>query len=95
MTVWLMHGCLVTGRRLKRVQMAAAPELCTLRRKLLDAAIVDRAGGAKATGVKWWLQFCCFGVGIRPVQHLGSDATSWERLQAETTLMDFATWLLS
>ena len=90
-----MCAYLASGRPLQRIQMASVPEVGALRRKLLDAAVADMAGGAKATGVRWWLRFCCFGVGIRPVQHLESDATSWEKLQAETTLMDFVTWLVT
>ena len=48
---------------LLKIAKAAEPALGILRQKLLKAAVVDREGGAKATGVRWWLRYVVLGSG--------------------------------
>jgi len=65
----------------------------SLRQTYLDAATADRSGGAKSTGVRWWLKFCLYGRSESPVTRFGSDASLEAKLAAEQLLMDFVLWL--
>ena len=64
-----------------------------LRQTYLDAATADMAGGAKATGVRWWLKFCLLGRNTSPVTDLHAGSPWAEVLEAEQLLVDFVLWL--
>ena len=64
-----------------------------IRQTYLDAATADRSGGAKTTGVRWWLKFCLYGRSVSPVTHLHAGSPFAEKLEAEQLLMDFVLWL--
>ena len=59
------------------------------------AAVADRSGGARATGVRHWLKYNIHGVGLPPIQHLAGSATTAEKLEAEMRLMNFVVWLVT
>ena len=65
----------------------------SLRQLYLNAAVRDRAGGAKSTGVRWWLKFCVFGRSEFPTTRLTASSSLEDKLKAEQLLMDFAIWL--
>ena len=65
----------------------------SLRQLYINAAVRDRAGGARSTGVRWWLKFCVFGRSTSPVTSLTASSPMEAKLEAETLLMDFAIWL--
>ena len=73
---------------------AASPRLQDLTQRLLLSAVASRDGGASAQGVKWWLRFNVLGAGLSPVQHLDSTSPRWQKLEAESRLMNFVTWLV-
>jgi hypothetical protein len=77
--------------RVVRGQTAAARS--SIRQTYLDAATADRSGGAKTTGVRWWLKFCLFGRSVSPITRLQFDSPLAEKLAAEQLLMDFVLWL--
>ena len=58
------------------------------------AASADRSGGSLTTGVRHWLKYNIHGLGLPPVQHLERDAPMWQKLEAESRLMDFVVWLV-
>ena len=64
-------------------------------RVLLLAAVADRSGGARATGVRHWLKYNIYGLGLPPIQHLSNSATTEEKLEAEMRLMNFVVWLVT
>jgi hypothetical protein len=64
-----------------------------LRQAYLDAATADLSGGARTTGVRWWLKFCLYGRNTSPTTHLTAQSHLAEKLEAEQMLMDFVLWL--
>ena len=71
-----------------------APETrSALRQVYLDAATADRSGGARTTGVRWWLKFCLYGRTTSPFTSLQAHSPLAEQLEAEQLLMDFVLWL--
>ena len=64
-----------------------------LRQAYLDAATADLSGGARTTGVRWWLKFCLYGRNTSPVTQLTAQSHLADKLQAEQMLMDFVLWL--
>ena len=64
-----------------------------VRQMYLDAATADRSGGAKTTGVRWWLKFCLYGRSVSPVTQLHANSFFADKLAAEQLLMDFVLWL--
>ena len=65
----------------------------SLRTLYLNSAVRDRAGGARSTGVRWWLKFCIFGRSTSPLTRLTAASPLEAKLEAEQLLMDFAIWL--
>ena len=78
---------------LNRVRLTSVSELAQLRRRFLNAATADRSGGARTTGVRWWIKYCVFGRSTSPFTRCGKDATLQEMVEAEQLLMDFCLWL--
>ena len=70
-----------------------ASERGSLRTLYLNAAVRDRQGGARSTGVRWWLKFCIFGRSTHPTTRLTASSSLEAKLEAEQLLMDFAIWL--
>ena len=85
----------VTGAAAVALERASHPALPNIVRILLLAAVADRSGGARATGVRHWLKYNVYGLGLPPIQHLASSATTAEKLEAEMRLMNFVVWLVT
>ena len=64
-----------------------------VRQAYIDAAVVDRTGGARTTGVRWWIKFCVYGRNTVPFTRLTAMSSLEEKVAAEQLLMDFAIWL--
>lgn len=64
-----------------------------LRKRYLDAAVVDRSGGLRTTGVRWWLKYVVLGRSLAPFTRLTAHSSLEDKLEAEQLLMDFALWL--
>ena len=64
-----------------------------LRQTYIDAATADLSGGARTTGVRWWLKFCIYGRTTSPVTHILAGSQWAEKLEAEQLLVDFVLWL--
>ena len=75
------------------LQRQTAEERGSLRDLYIRSAVRDRAGGAKSTGVRWWLKFCVFGRSTSPITRLTASSTLEQKLEAESLLMDFVIWL--
>ena len=84
-----------TGAAATALERARHPALPRLVRVLLLAAVADRSGGARATGVRHWLKYNIYGLGLPPIQHLSNSATTEEKLEAEMRLMNFVVWLVT
>lgn len=54
---------------------------------------MDRSGGLRTTGVRWWLKYIVLGRGRVPFTRLTAQSSLEEKLEAEQLLMDFALWL--
>ena len=80
-------GALLAARAQTEVMRGA------LRQAYLDAATADLSGGARTTGVRWWLKFCLYGRQTSPVTQLTAQSHLADKLQAEQMLMDFVLWL--
>ena len=65
-----------------------------LRRRFVNAAMADRAGGSLSTAVKHWLRFCIHGRRISPVRSVGTKDSDKRKLAEEALLMDFVLWLV-
>ena len=78
---------------LRSVQGQTAQMRSSIRQTYLDAATADRSGGAKTTGVRWWLKFCLYGRSVSPVTNLHANSEFADKLEAEQLLMDFVLWL--
>ena len=74
-------------------QQTSEGDLSDLRRRFMNAATVDRSGGARTTGVRWWLKYCVYGRSRSPFTNLGPHATLQQQVEAEQLLMDFCLWL--
>ena len=92
--------CLVApplaGREAAALKLAARfskGEREALRKRYLDAAVVDRSGGLRTTGVRWWLKYVTLGRGKAPFTRLTATSSFQDKLEAEELLMDFALWL--
>ena len=55
------------------------------------AANADRKGGRKSTGVRGWLTYCVYGLGLSPVPD-PLDTSAEHRREVEERLEDFAVW---
>jgi len=64
------------------------------RDKFLLSASADRAGGATASGVRWWCIWCLFVRGISPIRTVDESSPRRAKLEEEELLMDFCTWLV-
>jgi hypothetical protein len=80
---------------LRCVRGQTAQMRSSTRQTYLDAATADRSGGAKTTGVRWWLKFCLHGRSVSPVTHLHANSEFADKLEAEQLLMDFVLWLVA
>ena len=78
---------------LRHVRSQTAVQRSMLRQKYLDAASADGAGGAKSTGVRWWLKFMVFGRNSSPFTRLTANSPLELKLEAEQMILDFAIWL--
>jgi hypothetical protein len=87
----LLAGVELTA--LQKVRAASSDEMNALRRRYLDAATVDRSGGARTTGVRWWLKYVVLGRNRLPYTHLTASSPFEEKIEAENMLLDFAIWL--
>ena len=58
------------------------------------AAVADGAGGARATGVRWYLKYCVLARNTSPISGLRSSSSEAYVLERETLVMDFVIWLL-
>ena len=85
----------VGGGYSRALSLASSSKLRPLARRLIMSAVADRQGGATATGVRHWLKFNMYGVGLSPLQHLDRDAPRWQKLEAESRLIDFVVWLVT
>merc|ERR1711965_674990 len=76
--------------------LRAAPSLAraALRSRILRAAVADGAGGARATGVRWYLKYCVLARNTSPISGLRSSSSEAHVLERETLVMDFVIWLL-
>ena len=82
------------GKMAAALGKARHPNVSALVRMLLLSAVADREGWATATGVRHWLKYTVYGVGLPPVQHLERDASKAEKLEAEVRLMNCVVWLV-
>jgi hypothetical protein len=78
---------------LQALREQASETRSALRQVYLDAATADRSGGARTTGVRWWLKFCLYGRTTSPFTSLQAHSPLAEQLEAEQLLMDFVLWL--
>lgn len=87
----VMFGPCCTGSRAHALAMALDPSLPEAKRRFLDAAMADRRGGTHSTGVRGWLVYCVYGLGVSPIQdprdHSHETAARYEDL-----LEDYAVW---
>ena len=99
-----MHAQLIASSGISKLRLVEVETLrvvrgqtpamrSSLRQTYLDAATADRSGGAKTTGVRWWLKFCLYGRSVSPVTRLHADSPFAAKLAAEQLLMDFVLWL--
>ena len=75
------------------LQEQTSIERGSLRTLYLNCAVRDRQGGARSTGVRWWLKFCVYGRSVSPVTRLTALSPLEQKLEAEQLLMDFVIWL--
>ena len=78
---------------LRRASAQSYETRSSVRQAYLDAATADLSGGARATGVRWWLKFCLYGRSSSLVTELHAGSHLAEKLAAEQLLMDFVLWL--
>ena len=76
--------------------LRAAPSLsrAQLRSRILRAAVADGQGGARATGVRWYLKYCVLARNVSPISGLKASSSDAAILERETLVMDFIIWLL-
>jgi hypothetical protein len=60
----------------------------------IDHAYHDGMGGDTQTGVRWWIRFCVYGMGVRAARVLDERAPLAEKLTEELLVMRFACWLV-
>lgn len=100
----MLHAQLVRNSGISKLRLGECESLrcvrgqtsemrSSIRQTYLDAATADRSGGAKTTGVRWWLKFCLYGRSVSPVTHLHANSEFADKLAAEQLLMDFVLWL--
>ena len=78
---------------LRAARQQTAQMRSALRQTYIDAATADRSGGARTTGVRWWIKFCIYGRATSPVRHLPPGSPWADMLEAEQLLVDFVLWL--
>ena len=78
---------------LRQARQESEQSLAGMRRRFMEAATADRSGGARTTGVRWWLKYCVYGRSRSPFTRLGPNASLEAQVEAEQLLMDFALWL--
>lgn len=83
----------VQAAALEQARSTSEGQRASLRQVYLDAATADLSGGARTTGVRWWLKFCVYGRTTSPVTHLDAGSSLADKLEAEQLLMDFVLWL--
>jgi hypothetical protein len=60
----------------------------------IDHAYHDGVGGDNQTGVRWWIRFCVYGLGVQVCRVLSESAPLAEKLREELLVMRFACWLV-
>ena len=78
---------------LRTARQQTAQMQSALRQTYIDAATADLSGGARSTGVRWWIKFCIYGRATSPVRHLPPGSPWADMLEAEQLLVDFVLWL--
>ena len=71
-------------------------ELHECKRIFLDASNADGKGGRHSTGVRWWLVYCVYGLGVTPIPDPRRMARDWEfALEWENIIEDYAIWVVA
>ena len=83
-----------TGVKAEQLSRAGSAALDAKLREYIDAAYHDGMGGDTAQGVRWWIRFCRWGLGVSPVRVLDVTAPLELKLQEELLAMRFACWLV-
>ena len=73
------------------MQRVHDPYLAEQKLRFLCAANADRTGGRQSTGVRGWLTYCVYGLGLSPVPD-PLDTSAEHRREVEERLEDFAVW---
>lgn len=60
----------------------------------IDHAYHDGKGGDSQPGVRWWIKFCIYGLGVSVARVVSEDAPLAEKLEEELLVMRFACWLV-
>ena len=60
----------------------------------VDHAYHDGKGGDAQPGVRWWIKFCVYGMGINVARVVSENAPLAEKLEEELLVMRFACWLV-
>ena len=80
--------------QLERLRGAGSHALDKKICEYVDLAYHDGAGGDNQTGVRWWIRFCVYGLGVSVQRVLPEDAPLAEKLEEELLVMRFACWLV-
>jgi hypothetical protein len=60
----------------------------------IDHAYHDGMGGDNQTGVRWWIRFCVYGLGVQCRRVISEHAELADKLAEELLVMRFACWLV-
>ena len=82
------------GEQLARLHGGGAHRLDKKICEYVDAAYHDGVGGDNQTGVRWWIKFCVYGMGVQCMRVLGDSAPLAKKLEEELLVMRFACWLV-
>ena len=79
------------GAKLLALQRAQDVGLAGQKLRFLCAANADRKGGRASTGVRGWIVYCVYGLGVSPIPD-PFDSSAGHRREVECRLEDFAVW---
>jgi hypothetical protein len=82
------------GTRLAALRRARDPRLAFEKLRFLNASIADRKGGRHSTGVRHWITYCVYGLGVSPIPDPLDTSVQHQRL-VEERLEDFAVWVVT
>ena len=76
---------------MQALQHALDAGLAGQKLRFLCAANADRKGGRTSTGVRGWIVYCVYGLGVSPIPD-PLDSSAEHRREVECRLEDFAVW---